>query len=193
MLNAEITRGWVEDVTQKWQQISPYKVESDKLKHLAIICDGNRRAALSLGLEPPFLGHLAGVEVIKGIAKAARAWEIPFLTFWTWSTDNWRRDQKQTNFVMELARQHLSQKDFLKELLENEARFTHLGRKDQLPPVLQRTLNKLEESTKHLNHFRLNLAMDYGGIDEILRAIAKMQKDDTKDPQPIWKYLDIPN
>ena len=195
MLGIEAAKGWVDDIALEWQEIPGYKVDNQKLTHLAIICDGNRRAALERGFEP-HLGHLGGVEVIKGIARAARSWEIKHITFWTWSTENWQRDRKQIDFVMGLAQKHLSDPDFLQELVENKAKFTHLGRKDRLPASLLRTMTSLETATDRLNNYWLNLAMDYGGLDELSRAVIRMQqagiKPDViqKTPTTLIQFLD---
>lgn len=164
---------WISEVEARWLNIPEFEVDSEKLKHLAIICDGNRRAAKERGLNP-FFGHRVGVEVIRGIARACRKWEIPTLTFWTWSTENWRREAEQVAYVMGLGGKFLSDQRLLQEFLENKVRFTHLGRKDRIPDGLRRALENLEEQTANCDQYRLNLAMDYGGLDEIVRAVDKM-------------------
>src|SRR3989338_3638223 len=196
MFGAEIAKGWVEDIAFGWEdsEIPPYKVNQKKLKHLAVICDGNRRAAMDMGYQAN-LGHLAGMEVIKGVARASRAWNINTVTFWTWSTDNWRRDSVQVDFVMGLATENLSKQEFLEELVESGARFTHLGRKDRLPERLLLTIENLEKSTAILNKFNLNLGLDYGGLDEIARAYQKMVGRELgqvklANPYIVYDYLD---
>lgn len=161
---------WLADVETQWANIPEYKVDPGRLKHLAIICDGSRRASLEKGLDPYF-GHRVGVEVIKGTARAARQWGIKTLSFWVWSTENWDREEDQIEFVMELAQRHLSQEDFLNDLLDNGIRFRQIGRKDRLPLSLARTLQHLENSTRQLSNYYLNLCLDYGGLDEMARGI----------------------
>lgn len=121
---------WLQEINSCWQQLPSLQVDNNKLKHIALICDGNRRAAEERGL-PVFLGHRAGLEVIKGIAKAGRQWGINTLTFWVWSTENWERDNRQVNFVMRLTRNYLGQDELRRELVENEVRFRHIGRLDR--------------------------------------------------------------
>lgn len=187
MYGIEEAKDWAADVAWQWEKIPPYEVNPEKLAHLAVICDGNRRAALNAKLEP-YLGHLVGLEVTKGVARAARSWGVRHLTVWVWSTDNWKRDKEQSDFVMGMAEEYLSKEQFLEELAENEVKFTHLGRKEKLPIPLQRTLALLEESTRSLERYRLNLALDYGGRDEIMRA---MQKRDCSGKEGwIGHYLD---
>lgn len=178
MHSIEVARGWVADIAQGWEKdfIPDYQVDPGKLKHLAIIPDGNRRAALEMGLKP-YLGHLAGVEVTKGIARAARFWGVHTLTVWAFSTENWHRRKEQTDFVLDLAQKHLSRQDFLEELVKNETRFRHLGRRSRLPEPLLRTLRGLEEQTADFNRFKLNLALDYGGANELARAIEHITVD----------------
>ncbi|MBU3957419.1 di-trans,poly-cis-decaprenylcistransferase [Patescibacteria group bacterium] len=172
MLGVEIDK-WVTEIQDKWTQIPLFEIDPQKLRHLAIICDGNRRAARERGL-PDFLGHQAGVETILGIAQAGRYWGINTLTFWVWSTENWERDKRQINFVMRLARERLSADKFKEELAENEVRFKYFGRSDRLPAMLRAKISVLENFTESFNRYHLNLAMDYGGLDEIGRAMIKM-------------------
>jgi len=164
---------WLDEIGDRWKNIPPFMVNSERLKHLAVICDGNRRAAKERGLNPYF-GHRAGIEVIKGIARACRQWNIKTLTFWTWSTENWEREKGQVKFVMDLAEKFLSDTKFFNELTENQVKFTHFGRRDRLPDSIIETLKNLENQTAKFNQYRLNLAMDYGGVDEMARAIARI-------------------
>lgn len=167
--------------------------------HLAVICDGNRRSAVSKGLEP-WEGHRLGVEVMKGITQAGKDWGIKHLTFWTWSTENWQRDSAQVEFVMNLASRYLRDKDALEMLVENEARFTHFGRKDRLPTDTKEAIDELEVETAHFDQYYINLALDYGGLDEVARATALMIGDSNvgnlspddvvRNPELIYRYLD---
>lgn len=168
-----VLNSWIKEIELRWRKIPPFSVDSEKLRHLAVICDGNRRAALARGL-PELFGHRAGVEVIKGIARAGRKWGVHALTFWVWSTENWQRDREQIDYVMSLAQGYLSQTGFLKELRRNRVRFVHLGDIEGLPKGVANTLVHLEEATRNFGDFRLNLAMNYGGVDEVTRAIYRM-------------------
>jgi len=164
---------WLDEIRRNWQDIPEFEVEPVRFGHLAIICDGSRRAASIQGLSPYF-GHRAGVEVIKGILQASRKWNIRTLTFWTWSTENWEREKEQVEFVMNLALEELQNDEVIDELLENQVRFVHLGRKDRLFPSLKRAIEDLERKTVDFNRYQVNLAMDYGGLDEVGRAINRM-------------------
>lgn len=168
-----LLNAWLTEIEGHWQYIPEFQVNPENLKHLAIICDGNRRAAQGRGMNPYF-GHRAGVETIRGIARASRQWDIRTLTFWTWSTENWSRAGDQVKFVMGLAEKLLPDRKLLDELKEDKVRFTHLGRKDRLPATVRETLVSLERQTAQFDHYRLNLAMDYGGLDEMGRATVRI-------------------
>ena len=188
---------WLNEVENHWQNLPDLQVDPEKLKHLAIICDGNRRAAMERNLHP-YLGHRVGVETIKGIARAGRVWGLDTLTFWVWSTENWQRDSEQVEFVMALANEFLPKGDLLQELLGNGVRFRHFGRKDRLSDNLSRIIASLEDKTSHLGRFRLNLGLDYGGLDEIVRAILRMDEGGfdykrlKETPNLLLQFLKIP-
>lgn len=164
---------WLGVISQKWTEIPAFLVDTDKLKHLAIICDGNRRAAEQRGLNP-WSGHRVGVEVIKGIMEANREWGIKHLTFWAWSTENWKRDEAQVSFVMNLAARYLRDEQAVAKLAEHRTKFTHLGRKDRIPQEVRQSIDELERKTSGFDDLYVNLALDYGGLDEAGRAIGKM-------------------
>lgn len=162
----------IDHVRGVWDTNSDF-IAPPSLQHLGIICDGNRRWAEEQGL-PSYFGHRVGVEVIKGIARITRNWGVKALTFWVWSTENWNRNDEQVSFVMQLAEEFLPKEELLQDLQENGVRFTHLGRKDRLSATLSRSLEQLEIATAQFNDYYLNLALDYGGLDEVARGIQKM-------------------
>lgn len=139
-------------------------------KHIAIIPDGNRRWAKEKGL-PVFEGHRRGADVTIKTARKVRAMGIPTLTFWAFSTENWSRAKDEINAIFGL--QHIL-KQYIKEAKKDNVRITHLGRKDRLPQDLLETLTLAEEETKDNTAHFLNIALDYGGRDEVIRAIKKL-------------------
>jgi|GEM_PF-451326 len=192
---------WVGEIKSQWQieKIPEYEMDPEKIKHLAIICDGNRRAAVEKGLNP-WDGHRAGVEVIKGIAQAGRKWNIQTLTFWVWSTENWGRERAQVEGVMALAARHLTDTRVIEEFQKEGVKFVHLGRKDRLPKSVLSAIVSLEEQTAKYEPYTLNMAMDYGGLDEATRGVGKIIKGIQegslnpeliqKNPQAILGFLD---
>lgn len=142
-------------------------------EHLVIIPDGNRRWAKEQGMDP-WIGHKKALDQISNLSKEIRENNIKYTTFWGFSTENWKRDEKEINELMKLFK--IFVKKFRKEALENEIRFYHFGRKDRLPEDILKLLADLEEDTKEFNKYHVALALDYGGRDEIIRAINKIQK-----------------
>lgn len=142
--------------------------------HIAIILDGNGRWARSKGL-PVTKGHEKGAEALKSIIRASRDWGIHTLTVWGWSTDNWKRPYTEKKKIFDLVIK--TTKETLEEAKKEGVRLHHIGRKDRLPKELMKVLNQAEEETKdNINHV-LNLALDYGGRDEILRAVRNIVSD----------------
>lgn len=136
--------------------------------HLVIIPDGNRRWAKERNL-PTFEGHRRGFEVAVKLASACRDFGIHTLTFWAFSTENWQRSKEEVSYLMKLYEQMVDR--VLKDAKKEGVKIIHLGRKDRIPKILLRKLNKAEEETKNNNKYILNIALDYGGRDEIIRAV----------------------
>lgn len=153
-------------------------------KHVAIIPDGNRRWAKEKGL-PTKVGHQKGAEVAVELVKSSRELGIHTLTLWAFSTENWSRNQEEVDFLMKLFSDLIAK--FGKDALENEVRLIHIGRKDRLSQELFTKINELEEKTKNYTNHVLNIALDYGGRDELERAAEKMKKANGSD---LEQYLD---
>lgn len=139
--------------------------------HVAIIPDGNRRWAKAHGL-PTFEGHRRGFERVVPLARAARDFGVHTLTLWAFSTENWNRSSEEVAYLMKLY-EDLVDKN-LEEAKKEGARIYHLGRKDRLPQSLVEKIARAESETKDLKNYVLNVALDYGGQDEILRATEKI-------------------
>lgn len=146
-------------------------------KHVVIIPDGNRRWARERGL-PTFEGHRRGFRAADKIIRAASDWGIHTMTIWAFSTDNWKRDPNEIKYLMRLYEKMIDRN--LNEAIERGGRIIHLGRKDRIPEGLLKKLTKAEERTRTNTKNILNVALDYGGKDELLRAIKKILKDKLK-------------
>jgi undecaprenyl diphosphate synthase len=139
-------------------------------KHIAIIPDGNRRWAKERGKNSNE-GHKRGFENLVELVRASRHLGVKHLTVWGFSTENWNRNEEELEGLMNIFAKALDR--FAADLHEHKARFKHLGRKDRLNKNLIEAINQLEESTKSYDQYYLNIALDYGGQDEILRAVKK--------------------
>lgn len=153
--------------------------------HVAIIPDGNRRWARSKGLYT-LEGHKRGFDAAVKVCRVARDWGVHTVTLWGFSTENWDRSEKEVSYLMKLYHKLLN--DFLDEARENEVRIYHLGRKDRLPKALLKKLADVEAETSKYSKYIMNIALDYGGHDEILRAVQNIVKDGVK-PEDITKEL----
>lgn len=142
-----------------------------KLKHLAIIMDGNRRWARKKGL-PILEGHRKGLEVFQKVGQWCLDRDIEILTVWAFSTENWKRSRKEVGYLMNLFRKALTEK--IKELHTKGIRLKVLGRRKDLPQDLQKKIAYAEKLTQNNKRGLLNLAINYGGRAEIVDAIKKI-------------------
>lgn len=141
--------------------------------HLAIIPDGNRRWARSKGMEA-FRGHSKSAEIgnVTSLLGEAQRLGVKYVSIWGFSTENWNRPEMEKKFLFKLLVKSFN--EFLSYAHENKIRVRHLGRKDRLPKNVVMALEKLERETSSYKDFNVNFCMDYGGRDEILRAVNKM-------------------
>lgn len=142
--------------------------------HVAIIPDGNRRWARARTWHP-WQGHEKAVENFRSITDWCQADpRIAVLTVWCFSTENWKRDPQEVAKLMTLLENYIEKER--PTLQKKGIRLLHSGRKDRIPPSLAKLIRAVEEETKHFSDFTLHLAVDYGGRDEILRALSKAKK-----------------
>lgn len=141
--------------------------------HVAIIPDGNRRWAKERGL-PTFEGHRRGFQRIIEVGRKAREMGVKILTIWAFSTENWQRTDKEISYLMKLYEIMINKN--LKEALKEKTRIIHLGRKDRINEVLRKKIIHAEQKTKDFDKYYLCIALDYGGKDEVLRAIKNLKR-----------------
>lgn len=142
--------------------------------HIAVVMDGNGRWARSHGL-PTTYGHEKGAEAVRRVVEITRNWGVHTITLWGFSTENWKRPPMEVKKIMDLVKKYIKKE--LKEAKKEGVRFYHIGRKDRLPKDLLSWIKKAEEETKNNKKHIVNIALDYGGRDEILRAVKKIIKD----------------
>lgn len=138
--------------------------------HVAVIPDGNRRWAKERNL-PTIEGHRRGFDNAVKLAKYARELHITTLTLWAFSTENWDRTKDEIGYLMRLYEVLIDKN--LTQALKDNVRIIHLGRKDRIADKLLKKIIEAEEKTKHFTTYYLNIALDYGGRDEIVRAVNK--------------------
>lgn len=141
-------------------------------KHIAIICDGNRRWARAKGL-PEFSGHKYAVETtVENLVNHCLKLKIPYLTFWFFSTENWRRGQTWVEKYFNLFRQLLP--NATDKYLKKGVKFNVLGDLSKLPQDMQQAFTNWQNKSKTNQKIAVTIAFNYGGRDEILRAINKI-------------------
>jgi undecaprenyl diphosphate synthase len=143
-------------------------------KHIAIIMDGNGRWAKERNL-PRAMGHRAGVETIREIVKECNKIGVQYLTLYAFSTENWNRSTDEVNTLMKLLVEYL--KSEFEELNLNGVVINSIGDISRLPKICQKELKAAYEKTKNNKKLVLNLALNYGGRDDITHAIKAIYKD----------------
>mgnify|MGYP005762042013 CR=1 FL=1 len=142
-------------------------------KHIAIIMDGNRRWAREKGLDQK-LGHKAGAETLERIASFANEIGLKYLTVYAFSTENWKRTKEEVGALMVLLKTYI-EKFLNKDSLRN-IRIRLLGNIDGLDEGLRNSIYKIMENSKDNTGLTLNIAFNYGGRDEITRAVRNISK-----------------
>ena len=140
-------------------------------RHIAIIMDGNGRWAKKR-LMPRTMGHRAGVERLKEIVRFASDLGVEDLTLYAFSTENWKRPKEEVGVLMGLIVEYLNRE--IAELCENGVKFNILGDWSALPGYVQDTVRYSIESTRQNTGIRMNVALNYGGRAELVRACQRL-------------------
>ena len=156
-------------------------------KHIVIIPDGNRRWAKKHGLAP-VEGHKKGLDTAFRIVKASKNLGVKVLTLWSFSTENWSRPRTEVHYLMRIYQ--IFFKKHVKELIAEGVRFKWLGRRDRVPKTLKTLLEKIEQETAKNKNYILNICLDYGGRDEIVRAVRKIMARKIKPAQVTESLID---
>ena len=139
--------------------------------HVAIILDGNGRWAKSKGM-PRNYGHVQGAKTVEVICEEAYRMGIQYLTVYAFSTENWTRPQEEVDALMKLLRNYM--KTCLKTAAKNNMCVRILGDKTGLDADIRERIEQLEEATKENTGLHFQIAINYGGRDEIVRAVKKL-------------------
>lgn len=160
--------------------------------HLAIIPDGNRRWAKKQLLNP-WQGHQVAIEKFRtSLEWCYNDPRVDVLTIWCFSTENWKREQKEVEMLMDIFVKYMQAER--KKFQEKNIRFLHSGRRDRLPKEVVHLIEEICEETKKNNACTLHVAMDYGGQDEIIRAFNKTRNYEpgTMNQELVRQHLDNP-
>lgn len=162
--------------------------------HVSIIMDGNGRWAKKRGL-PRTAGHSAGAESFRRIANYCRTLGVKYLTVYAFSTENWKRSEAEVSGIMSLLANYLN--EALRDMEKNHVRFCFFGDLSRLSPKLQKLCRDAQDRSSEYHEVQVNFCLNYGGRDEILRAIRAYAQDvaDGKKPNELdeamfAEYLD---
>lgn len=145
-------------------------------KHLAFICDGNRRWARQRAL-PTLLGHKEGVEAIKRIVKRAAELKVENLTFFCFSTENFDRSEEEVKYLFDLFREVPKLKD---DFINDGYKFHHTGDRSMLPQDMLDIIDELEKETAGGATGTVNIALAYGGRNDIVNATKRIINEKVK-------------
>ena len=149
-------------------------------KYIAIILDGNRRYAKKFGL-PKLKGHEKGFNKIKDLLKWCTELGIKEATLYCFSTENFKRDKKEIDYLFDLFRKKIG--DFKKDrtIHKNKVKISFIGRLSMFPKDMQKAMKDVMEATKNYDNYKLNLALAYGSRNEIVDAFKKIMSKGIKE------------
>lgn len=161
-------------------------------QHVAIIMDGNGRWATAKGLSRSE-GHHHGLQVARDIAGYSAKRGLSFLSYYVFSTENWKRSQEEVTFLFDLLKKYL--KEELSFCMKNNIKVVHSGDMNSLPKEVQEEIKSICSETKENTGLVINMAINYGGQDEILRAFTRFNSQEDKGSLTIESFssfLDVP-
>jgi undecaprenyl diphosphate synthase len=150
---------------------SDLEKNSEKIKHISFIMDGNGRWAKERKM-PRTMGHSEGVKKAKEIVLAVKETGIPCMSMYTFSKENWKRSQDEVSFLMGLIVKHLEEEfDFY---IRNRIKIRHIGDKSELPTKVVKAIERVERDTEDYDTLTLLLAINYSGKYDIVQAVNRM-------------------
>ncbi|HWG84656.1 MAG TPA: isoprenyl transferase [Deinococcales bacterium] len=164
------------------------KVRAERLpRHLGMILDGNRRFARGLGMDST-LGHYFGVDKAHEVLAWCLELGIPAVTIWVLSTDNLNRDPAEVEHLMNLFDREARNLAVDPRIHKNHVRVRAIGQHDRFPPKVLDALRDLEAATAHYDGMLLNIAVGYGGREEIVDAVRGLLRDAASSGKPVEEY-----
>jgi undecaprenyl diphosphate synthase len=143
----------------------------NKLNHIAIIMDGNGRWGLKRKKSRNY-GHLKGIKTVETVIKYSLIKKIPYLTLYTFSTENWKRPENEINFLFDLIRKSLKKK--INKIIKQGIRVNIIGKKKELPQDIKKIIKLKKKKTIKNKKITLNLALNYGSKEEIINACKRL-------------------
>ena len=144
----------------------------NRLRHVAFIMDGNGRWGKKKNKGRNF-GHLKGVETVKKIVNSSIKLRIPIITFYVFSSENWKRPKNEINFLFKLIKNYFLQE--IENVVSEGIKINIFGELNKMPLELRKVLKRSTDKTKKNNKITVNLAINYGSKNEILNTIRKIK------------------
>ena len=145
----------------------------NKLNHVAFIMDGNGRWGKKRNKGRNY-GHMQGVKTVQKIVKSSLKLKIPVITFYVFSTENWKRPKAEINFLFKLIVNYFNKE--IKNVTENGIKINIIGKINKLPSKIKNSLKKAIKSTQKNRKIIVNLAINYGAKDEIVQSLKTIKK-----------------
>ena len=156
--------------------------------HIGVIMDGNGRWAKKRGMPRKF-GHREGAKTFRTITRHAKALGVKYITFYAFSTENWKRPKDEVDAIMELFEKNL---DEVRDFIDENIRVRFIGDRSALNPRLQEKMKGVEEDSKNFDSMTMILAINYGGRDEITHAVRTIAEEISRGelvPQDVTQEL----
>ena len=149
----------------------------NKLNHIAFIMDGNGRWGLKKKNNRNY-GHLGGIKTVQRIVEASIKFKIPIISFYVFSTENWKRPKKEINYLFNLIKVYFNRE--INNIVKNKIKIIISGRQKKLPDKIQKVLKIATQKTKKNSKLVVNLAINYGSKNEIIDAVKKLNNSSQK-------------
>ena len=172
------------------KRLSEQAQDWQRPRHLGIILDGNRRYARSRGLSDVIEGHALGAEKLREVLNWSMELAIPIVTIWIFSLDNFQREDDEVQGLFSLIERKTYELLKNPDIHRNRMRIRYIGRVGMLPESLQAAIREAEETTAHYDRFLLNIAIAYGGREEITDAFARYVKERSDSPATLQDALE---
>ena len=143
----------------------------NELNHIAFIMDGNGRWGLKKKRSRNY-GHLAGVKTVQKIVESSIFFKVPIITFYVFSTENWKRPRSEINYLFNLINIYFKKE--INNIIKNKIKIIISGRLKNIPIKIRKVLKTAEKKTKNNNRLVVNLAINYGSKNEIIDAVKKI-------------------
>ena len=158
--------------------------------HVGIVLDGNRRYAKGQGFSDIIRGHYDGADKLEDVLNWCDEFGIKIVTIWVFSLDNFKREQSEVMDILTLIEEKIRDMIVDHKVHKNQIRIRSMGRINLLPLSLQNAIYDAEEATKHYNQFILNIAVAYGGREEIIDAIQQHLYTEAESKKDIHQIAD---